>query len=188
MIRKTTLFALYIVSYLPLFFILSIQNINDQIFNSNGELLSFREIVFNNKISLILIAISLLATLYYFIFSKVNQRYGFGNPEKISTTKNSGVEYLSYLATYIIPFVGLKFEPWNNLLASIILFLLIGFIYTKTNLIYANPTLALFGFYIYEIETDQGETRTIISKGQIHKEIFYSFKQISDNIYFIKKT
>lgn len=188
MIKKTTLFALYIVSYLPLFFILSIQNINDKIYGTKGEILSFKEIVLNNKISLILIAISILATLYYFLFSKINQRYGFGNPEKVTSLKNSGVEYLSYLATYIIPFVGLKFEPWNNLVASIILFLLIGFIYTKTNLIYANPTLALFGFYIYEIETDSGDTRTIISKGKISKDKFYSFKQISDDIYFIRKS
>jgi hypothetical protein len=105
---------------------------------------------------------------------------------KITRIRNSGIEYLSYLATYIIPFIGLKFNTWNNLLATSLLFTVIGFIYTKTNLLYANPTLALFGYYIFHATFEDGEERVVISKGKLKKNNFYKYKEICDDLYFIK--
>ena len=110
MVRKTTLFALFLVSYIPLFFILAVQNLNANLVDQKGEHLSISQIVFNNLLPLILIAISVVSFIYYLIFIKVNASAGFRNPKKITRIKNSGVEYLSYLATYIIPFIGLKFD------------------------------------------------------------------------------
>ena len=187
MIRKITLFALYVVSYIPLFLILAIQNIDDKLTDAAHNFIGVREILINNKITIIFFVISVMAILYYVVFSSVNQKYGFTNPEKVRSSSNSGVEYLSYLATYILPFVGLKFDSWNNILASGILFLLIGFIYIRTNLIYANPTLALFGYNIYEVEVASNQKRTVIFKGLINNDKFYKFKLISGNVYFLKE-
>lgn len=188
MVRKTTLFALFLVSYIPLFFILAIQNLNDKLVDEKEIALSVRQVLNNNLLPIVLFSISLLSFIYYLIFIKVNASAGFRNPKKITRIKNSGVEYLSYLATYIIPFIGLKFDTWNNLLATTLLFLVIGFIYTKTNLLYANPTLALFGYYIFQATFDDGEERTVISKGKLKKNNSYKYKELSDDIYFIKST
>lgn len=185
MLRKSTLFALFIVSYIPLFLILAIQNI-DSSCNKNNVKLTSKEILYNNSVSLFLVLISLLAFFYYLIFIKINSSAGFRNPKKISKIKNSGIEYLSYLATYIIPFIGLKFDTWNNLVATGILFLLIGFIYTKTNLLYANPTLALFGYYIFQVSFEDGDEKTIICRGKIKKGVAYRYKILDDDLYFIK--
>ncbi len=186
MLRKTTLFSLFLVSYIPLFLILAIQNINDKVVDNNGIQLSFQQILDNNILSFVLVIISVLAFLYYLIFARVNSLGGFRNPKKIIKIKNSGVEYLSYLATYIIPFIGLKFDSWNNLIATSFLFLVIGFIYTKTNLLYANPTLALFGYYISLATFEDGEERTVISKGKLKRNNSYKYKELGDDLYFIK--
>lgn len=188
MVRKTTLFALFLVSYIPLFFILAIQNLNCKLLNQKGIAYSIGQILMNNLLPLVLFSISFLSFTYYLIFIKVNASAGFRNPKKITRIKNSGVEYLSYLATYIIPFVGLKFDTWNNLLATSLLFLVIGFIYTKTNLLYANPTLALFGYYIFKATFEDGEERTVISKGKLKKNNSYKYKELGDDLYFIKST
>jgi hypothetical protein len=186
MVRKSTLFALFLVSYIPLFLILAIQNIKDSIIDDKGVNLTTLQILENNLLSLILLSISILSLIYYLIFIKINDSGGFRNPKKIIRIKNSGVEYLSYLATYIIPFIGLKFDTWNNLIATSLLFLIIGFIYTKTNLLYANPTLALFGYYINLATFEDGEERTIISKGKIKRNNSYKYKELSEDIYYIK--
>jgi len=186
MLKKTTLFALFLVSYIPLFLILAIQNLNDESFDENGQALSISQILKNNLLSLIMVGISLLSLVYYLIFIKVNATAGFRNPKKVIRIKNSGVEYLSYLATYIIPFIGLKFDTWNNLLATSLLFVVIGFIYTKTNLLYANPTLALFGYYIFQVTFEDGEERAVISKGKLKKNNSYKYKELNDELYFIK--
>jgi hypothetical protein len=186
MVKRLTLFALFLVSYIPLFVILAIQHINDKFCSETGEPLSLLQIVYNNRLSLTLISISLIALLYYFVFSSINYRSGFKNPVRIKKVENTGVEYLSYLATYILPFIGLKFSTWNEVLATILLFLIIGFIYTRTNLIYANPTLALFGYYLYKVTLDNDEQKTVISEGKVRKEQFYRYKEFNEDIYFIK--
>jgi hypothetical protein len=68
------------------------------------------------------------------------------------------------------------------------LFLVIGFIYTKTNLLYANPTLALFGYYINLATFDDGEERTVISKGKLKRNNSYKYKELNEDLYFIKIT
>lgn len=186
MVKKTTLFALFLVSYIPLFIILAIQNLNDKVVEQNGVTMSVWQILMNNLLPLVLCLISILSLFYYFVFIKVNASAGFRSPKKITRIKNSGIEYLSYLATYIIPFIGLKFDTWNNLIATSLLFFVIGFIYTKTNLLYANPTLALFGYYIFQATFEDGEERTVISKGKLKKNNSYKYKELSDDIYFIK--
>lgn len=186
MVRRTTLFALFLVSYIPLFFILAIQNLNDTFVDVNGVALGLRQVLINNTLPIVLTSISILSFGFYLLFIKVNASAGFRNPKKITRIKNNGVEYLSYLATYIIPFIGLKFDTWNNLLATSLLFLVIGFIYTKTNLLYANPTLALFGYYIFNATFEDGEERTVISKGKLKKNTSYKYKELSDDLYFIK--
>ncbi len=186
MIRKTTLFALFLVSYIPLFFILSVQNLNCKLFDDKGVAYTSGQIFHNNLLPFILLLISLLSFFYYLLFIRANSSAGFRNPKKIIRIKNSGVEYLSYLATYIIPFIGLKFDSWNNLLATTLLFVVIGFIYTKTNLLYANPTLALFGYYIFSVTFEDGEERTVICYGKLKKNNSYKYKELGDDIYFIK--
>lgn len=186
MVRKTTLFALFLVSYIPLFFILAVQNLNANLVDQKGEPLRISQIVLNNLLPLVLFGISVVSFIYYLIFIKVNASAGFRNPKKITRIRNSGVEYLSYLATYIIPFIGLKFDTWNNILATSLLFIVIGFIYTKTDLLYANPTLALFGYYIFKATFEDGEERTVISKGKLKKNNSYKYKELGDDIYFIK--
>lgn len=107
MVRKTTLFALFLVSYIPLFFIVAIQNLNDTFLDESGTALSVRQILLNNTLPILLTSISILSFGFYLLFIKINASAGFRNPKKITRIKNTGVEYLSYLATYIIPFLVL---------------------------------------------------------------------------------
>lgn len=125
MLRKTTLFALFFVSYIPLFFILAVQNLDDKLVDVNGVKFGISQILLNNILPIIFFSLSVVSFLYYILFIKINGTAGFRNPKKIIRVKNSGVEYLSYLATYIIPFIGLKFDSWNNIIATILLFTVI---------------------------------------------------------------
>lgn len=184
--RRITLFFLFLVSYIPLFVILAVQLADEQLPEAGYGMLPIRTIIHNNRLSLFFLAISTAALAYYFIFSAVNFRSGFKNPVRIRKVENTGVEYLSYLSTYIVPFVGLKLGTWNELVATALLFGLIGFIYTRTNLIYANPTLALFGYYLYRVTLDNGDQRTVISKGKVKENGFYAYKEFNEEIYFIK--
>lgn len=75
--------------------------------------------------------------------------------------EEKNVEYLSYVMTYFIAFLDFKFDSIQNTLGVIFLFCFIAFVYSKSNLIYSNPVLALFGFNIYE-GTVEGDNKKIM--------------------------
>ena len=73
-------------------------------------------------------------------------------------------QVMAYIASYLIPFMGLDFSKIENLISLLVFFFILMAIYINSNLIHINPMLNLAGYHVYEIETDTGVTQTIISK------------------------
>ncbi len=184
--RRITLFFLFLVSYVPLFVILAIQLLDPQVTSPGYGRLPPGTILRNNRVSVFFLALAAASLAYYLVFAAVNNRSGFRNPVRVRKVENTGAEYLSYLATYVVPFAGLKLGTWNEMVATALLFSLIGFIYTRTNLIYANPTLALFGYYLYKVTLENGDQKTVIARGKVKENEFYAYKEFNEEIYFIK--
>jgi hypothetical protein len=108
-----------------------------------------------------------------------------GTPElafKITESENIDYEHLTFLTTYIIPLVCFQFENFRYILTFIIILFVIGLIYIRTDLFYANPTLAILGFRIYKVS---GEFRN----GEVRKErilITKNILTINDRIKYFK--
>ncbi|WP_308413060.1 anti-phage protein KwaA, partial [Vibrio parahaemolyticus] len=64
---------------------------------------------------------------------------------RVEQSKSESYEHLTFLATYIIPFLGFSFDEPRKLAAYVLLLVVIGFIFVRTDKYYANPTLALLG-------------------------------------------
>ena len=187
MLKRISFSILFLISYLPLFLLLFIQNLKP-LHDNRNELKGVKTVILENILSFSFLGISLVALLLYLILIQNIQTVGFNNPEKVCKVKNTGIEYLSYLGTYIIPFIGSKFDNLNNSLTTILLLIIIGIIYPKTNLVYANPTLALFGYNIYKVnlESDKDEEVVIISKIKLRKNNLYRLRQLTDEIFYAK--
>lgn len=182
--KKRTYYILFLVSYLPLFIILFIQNLHLK--TKGGNLQSFKQACVENWLPISLIAISILALFLAYKFSKNVVKYDFDTPQKVIKVKNTGVEYLAYLGTYIIPFIGMNLSTINDKIATLALLLLIALIYPRTNLIYANPTLALFKYNIYKVvlADDEDEEIVVITKENIKKNKSYRFRELADDIFY----
>ena len=74
-----------------------------------------------------------------------------------------------------------------SLLILFILLVIIGCIYIKTNIFHTNPTLALLGYNIYKVSTENRKNIIIISKITLTKEDKIRVKLLSDNIYIADK-
>jgi hypothetical protein len=111
-----------------------------------------------------------------------------GSAEKfnIKEVKSNNVEHLSYLATYILPFAGLKFDSWQSVMATILLFYVLGHIYIKTHMILTNPTLTFFRYSISTVVDINDRTKIIIHKGKIKKSDELEVVPLVNDI-FIKK-
>lgn len=134
---------------------------------------------------LVLGIVSLLVTYLYI--------YGRKNRGGVSQAKITGVEkrdenVVSYIASYLIPFVTFPLATPEQV-ASILIFVgVLLILYVNSNMIYINPMLNLVGWHVYEItiETDDVSHYLIGHQGIRPNRILY-FVEISDNVYLEKK-
>jgi hypothetical protein len=91
---------------------------------------------------------------------------------------------LNYIATYIIPFLDVDFSKIADLVSLLLLFIVMGFVYVNSNLIYTNPTLMFMGYSIFEIEVENNHKLIVIMKGRtpnVDKNL--SLTELTENIY-----
>lgn len=151
------------------------------------KFVGFCELLKSNVIPVISVIMVILGFVFYFRFKYIIS----GNhslPEKITKIENVNWEHLTFLTTYVIPFVTFNFNEERNGLIFFLLLFIIGLIYVKTNMFYTNPTLALLGYQIYKVSTTNRENVIIISKGSLSQNDWIESKLLSDNIYIANKT
>lgn len=71
---------------------------------------------------------------------------------------------MSYIVSYIIPFLSISTSTWEQQVALLCFFLMIGVLYVNSNMLHINPTMNLLGFHLYEITTDKGSTHSLIAR------------------------
>ena len=92
------------------------------------------------------------------------------NPQQLAVSEVQGrdPDVMSYIATYLLPFVTFSLETWQQQIAIAIFVFVIGFIYVRSNMIYINPMLILFGLHVYEVtEKDTKEHFFVLSQKRV---------------------
>lgn len=187
MYRKIGLFFLS----LWLFFILTIViTIKIPIsFSANSEFIGFAEVLRRNVIPLICLVCLLIGFYSYFDFT-YKLKDATQMPFKITKIENIDYEHLTFLTTYIVPLVCFNFVDTRYQLVLLILLVVIGIIYIRTDLYYANPTLALLNYRIYRIDGEfkDGIRNNIILISRTKLEINYrcDYIKLDDSIYYAK--
>jgi hypothetical protein len=162
------------------------QNLNDKVYDEETiTFIGFKELIKLNTTSITFLLLIIVSISLYFIFFNIILKSSV-EKFKITEVKSNNVEHLSYLATYILPFVGLKFDSWQSILATISLFYVLGHIYIKTNMILTNPTLTFFRYSISTVIDSNNKTKIIIHKGIIPKNKELDFVPLIENIFILK--
>ncbi len=119
-----------------------------------------------------------------------------GTPELsfvIKEIENIDYEHLTFLTTYIIPLVCFQFDNLRYVFVFAIILFVIAIIYIRTDLFYANPTLAILKFRIYKLngEFRNGENRksiVIITKDVLKVNDRVKYFKLDNRIYYASKT
>lgn len=173
LLRKSMMF---ILSFLPLYLLISIMNLAvfDRFFHKEAT-------PSDNLFIALIVILSITSAASLIIFSKVPSV----NYIHYSTIKRPKDIVLSYLFTYIIPFVAMDLDNLGTVLANIFLFLLIWCLYVRLNLFYINPILSVFGYLSYEADGK------IIITNIPYQELIHTHKlngaYFSDEIFVAKK-
>lgn len=111
-------------------------------------------------------------------------------PFQVTKVEGINYEHLTFLATYVIPLISFEFSSTRQLAVFVLLLLVMCVIYIKTDLFYANPSLALLGFQIYRangnFKTGVRENIILICKCKIVENQKLSYIKLDDRIYYVK--
>ena len=118
-----------------------------------------------------------------------------GTPElsfEITAIENIDYEHLTFLTTYIVPLVCFNFDSIRYEIVLAILLVVMGAIYIRTDLFYANPTLAILRFRIYKVSgrLRGGGTRNniiLICREKLNQNDRVEYIKIDERIYYAYK-
>jgi len=104
-------------------------------------------------------------------------------PVKVRELHARDSDAMSYMATYLLPFVVYPLEGWQQILALAIVVFVLGYVYVNSNMIYINPMLNLAGFHLYDVavEHDEKHYSLIAHRRIVHGDILHPIK-LGDDI------
>ncbi len=147
MLSRITKIFLFLSAFLPLFFILAIQNYQQ----------------YGLRVLIPVVVIVLSTTAWLLLFLRWVHQTAPRSLE-VNSVERKDAEVIAYLLTYIFPFLELKIADLSHLLSLGVFFLVLMILNVNANLIHINPVFNLLGYHIYEIKDGEKLTQTLISK------------------------
>lgn len=177
---------LFISSYFPMYLIIIIQNASSfinrcneilkqksievlAIIHDKGMLISSIQTVLGIlEFYVIIFFVSLSIMSLYLVKKMLNELKDYKDETfqlKVTEIKNVNYQYvITYFSAYIFPFITINLSTIAGILQFAVLWILIGYIYIKNNLVFINPTLNIFFKYnIYETNMEYQDENEIIS-------------------------
>lgn len=174
----------YIISLIILFALSIIVDFN--IIDSNEMIMSFVDIVVNNWFSVICFLFIVLGIV--FLSFQSHEFKGAANPcYDINKIENLNYEFLTFISTYIIPMICINFDNTRYKIVFFILLIIIGVLFVKMDLYLANPILALMGYKLYTINTENREGISIISKDKLSTGDSIDWIELGDTCWYVRR-
>ena len=104
-------------------------------------------------------------------------------PLKIAGLNRRDGEAMSYIVSYLLPFIALPSSNTGDLISLGIFIGVLAVLYVNSDMIHINPVLNLIGWHIYEVEKDSGHVCTVISKLKIRVSQDIQAGQIGDDLF-----
>lgn len=132
---------MFITSYFPLYIILLVLQIKQYPLVLDLKDIFIPATVFALML-LVFVFISIMSTVDLFR-TKGNEQYTYESLDR------SGDAVISYMMTYIVPLLSETFLTYRGFVINATLFVLIGVMYIKLDLIYFNPMWIILGYTVY---------------------------------------
>jgi hypothetical protein len=145
-----------------------------------------------NVLPLLCTAVLVVSLVFYAVFAHIIRGAKDG-PFKVIEVDDKNADHLVFLATYVIPLLSFNLDTPRQIVSLVITLTLIGAIYVRTNLFYANPTLSLLGFKIYTVKFEQGGagappgSAVLIAREEIDTGTSVNVLRLDKSIFFARK-
>jgi hypothetical protein len=141
-----TRLILFLSSYAPLFLIIAMRGWHDSRYLALG-----------------FAAVAVISIVVLFVFFHSAQKLASDKIQISSVVSRDG-DAMSYIVTYLLPFLAVKLSDVADIASLGIVLFVIGLLYVNSNMIYTNPVLNMAGYHIFEIQDGHGKTTALICK------------------------
>ncbi len=125
----------------------------------------------NDLISFVSLGIAVLSVALAVLLLKGLKSYMSADTRTIDQISQDGSQVMGYVASYLVPFVGVSLLELRQVLALVVYLIILGYLYTTTSMVYMNPTLqVLFGYRVYDVTFDGGYQARLIALHQLKKK------------------
>ncbi|WP_313016655.1 anti-phage protein KwaA [Acetoanaerobium noterae] len=181
---------MYITSLWFLFFLILIITADIPIsFEPGSKFIGFKELGSRNVIPIFSVAMLGIGLFFVHTFN-MNLKGSVSSSFKIKKIRNKNYEHLTFLTTYIIPLICFDLGSLRYVIVLLVLLIIIGVMYVKTDMFYANPTLAIMNFQLYEadVELRDGihEGVILISRSRVELSSSLVYRKLDEKIYFVR--
>jgi hypothetical protein len=73
-------------------------------------------------------------------------------------------EVLSYIAAYLVPFLGLDLTETNDIVLFCGFLVVLCVVYINSNMLFVNPLLSIAGFHAFEVTDMQNNVFTVLTR------------------------
>ena len=185
--RKVDLYILSL-GLLFVFFVIMTADIPAQSFTIN-DYLAWKALLAANPIPIISIILLMYCAFAYKRFD-FDLKGATEIPFEIRKIESINYEHLTFLATYVVPLISFDFGSSRQMIVLALLLIVMGIIYIKTDLFYANPSLALLGFHIYRADGNfkigDRDGIVLISRERLSVGQKVSYIKLDERIYYAK--
>lgn len=160
-------FSLFLLSYIPLFVILTLRQItsNYEFLHWGGWSLDAFICMLNNfgvaSLCIVLIVFGVLGG--WAVFYNLEKDVGNGTTITIQSISGGNDEVIAYLATYILPIASFNLDKMIDVMSLLIFFFIIYKLYSRSKLLLVNPTLGLkYSIYSFTFMDQQIQRSGIV--------------------------
>lgn len=112
-------------------------------------------------------------------------------PRDIIALECRNYDFLSYLCTYALPLIGIEIGTGLfHLIAFFVVVFLQGAFFILTDAVYSSPTLALFGYRLYQAKVKANGKiveATLLSKNRLALGTPITWRPLDENVWIVRR-
>lgn len=144
---------LFVISMAPFFIILGLMTMDIPIsLDKDAEFIGWRQLWTNTRLGWGIIGVSIIVELCVFgLFKWVCNQQSGEQAEVINTIEDKNFELISFVTSIFLPLISFQYNQLSHWIVTLIIVVLIGYIFCHFDGFYTNPTLAIFRYRLYNV-------------------------------------
>lgn len=142
-----------------------------------------------NIVALFCIILTILAFCFHLEFNNKSENSFEGLPIAITAIENVNSEFISFFMT-LLAVLAFDLTSVRGAILFIMVLVLFGCLFVKTELFYSNPCFAILKYHIYRVDTKDNaipEKSIVICRDKLTEGDYINKIKLSEHVFFCKK-